>query len=263
VVKGFWEFDNATSLGLDSTSNANNLTPVGTPTRGQGVNYYEGIASAWSTITTPTYLWAATAFAPRPLYYAGAETPRLLFDGVDDCFTGTAVSFPAAFHLLAVLAVTLPAATEPVIANNTATTAIRVKNDTTITVVIAGTPQDFTVPSLGSTVHLLEVARNADDVVTLWVDAVQVASTYVMAGAATFNRIATDGAQYYAGSLYALAGWTRTFTSLEQRQVESSMVQAYAAVFDPAVLAQFQTILSAMCSSLVRAYNAVPVRGRV
>jgi hypothetical protein len=208
-------------------------------------------------------LWTAAAFAPRPLYYAGAETPRLLFDGVDDSFTGTAVSFPDVFHLLVVLDIISPATNEVVFANSTATTSVYIKNDTTVTVTIAGVSQDFTVPSLASNGHLIEISRDVANTVTVWVNTVKVVSTYTMAGAVTFNRIATDGAQYYAGSLYAIAGWARTFTVLERRQVEGAILQAYIDIFDPDVITQFQASVYALCHDLVRARNVVPSRGLV
>ena len=44
-VAGFWEFDNASNLGLDSTANGLNLTPTASPLRGTGVNYLEGTVS--------------------------------------------------------------------------------------------------------------------------------------------------------------------------------------------------------------------------
>ena len=97
-VQGFWEFDIKTALGTDSTSNANNLTPDGTPTQGWGVNYLAGVCSYWQDLSGNGNHGLSSALATRMSYCTNVLNgkPVLCGDGVDDYMTTTLAGLPAA-----------------------------------------------------------------------------------------------------------------------------------------------------------------------
>lgn len=86
IVKGFWEFDDASALGTDSTSNGNDLTPQNSPTQAAGINYYAGQVSYWMDRSGSGNHASQTTLAKRPSYISAGQNgkPVLSFDGVDD-----------------------------------------------------------------------------------------------------------------------------------------------------------------------------------
>lgn len=103
VVKGFWEFDDKLDLGYDSSGNGNDLTPQGTPTQGNGINYLEGAVSYWADRSGK----GKHATSPGVANYPGLVNnyvngrPAIHFDGVDD-FLATALANTDAYTVFAV-----------------------------------------------------------------------------------------------------------------------------------------------------------------
>ncbi len=100
----FWEFDDADDLGADSTSAGVDLTPQGTPTQGEGINYLEGIVSRWEDQSGNGYHALQTTIAKRPAFVSNAinNRPAVRFDGVDDFMAYTLGSIPGAHTVFVV-----------------------------------------------------------------------------------------------------------------------------------------------------------------
>lgn len=93
AMKGFWEFDNASNLGLDSTANGLNLTPTASPLRGPGVNYLEGVVGHWVD-QSRNVIASQTTLSKRPAFISNALNgkPVIRFDGIDDVLGFTSSS---------------------------------------------------------------------------------------------------------------------------------------------------------------------------
>lgn len=96
VVQGFWDFDDVSfaSAAVDSSGNGNNLTSAGTPTRGNGINYYAGQVSRWEDRSGNANHATQSTLAKRPSYMTNVTNgkPAIYFDGVDDLLAANGIA---------------------------------------------------------------------------------------------------------------------------------------------------------------------------
>lgn len=204
VIKGFWEFDTASALGTDSTSNGNDLTPQGTPTQGAGINYLEGMVSRWEDFFGANDTSTLT-LAQRPAFLSNQINgrPALSGDGVDDYLSLSAITKAAGFCISAVVKCDSTASNFTILGGTDANDYIKLTNNTTITVRIAGgAATAFTVGALGTTAHVISVTRDATDKVRVYVDGTESSTGEIeLSGDFTIAQIFAHGSEYLAGNI--------------------------------------------------------------
>jgi len=228
---GFWEFDDASSLGTDSTSNSNDLTPQNSPTQGEGVNYLAGEVSRVEDYSGNSRNATQTSpLASRPSWLDSGINGRdsWWFDGVDDDFELTSYDLTGGFVFNVTFQLDATASDDTLIGENGADNYIALTNDTTVTVQINGSSQTFTVGSMGTDKHMLTVTRDASDAVHVYLDDVDASEgAQSLAGTFTIERIGSHGSEYFGGQLGEITICDTAKTDAQVQQIEQYEANVY------------------------------------
>ena len=191
-----------------------------------------GIAQGEAVDADPVSYWedqaannknaSQTTISKRPTY----EWDGITADGVDDYMDVGATTEAAGFLFSAVLKVDSTAVDFTVVGGDGDNNYIKLTNNTTITVRIAGgSATAFTVAALGTDAHVITVTRDASDDVRVYVDGTESSTGEVnLSGTLTIDQLFAHDSEYFEGSLAAL------FLSDEKTGAQVAGLERYFAV---------------------------------
>ena len=232
VVKGMWEFDDASfaSTALDSTGNENHLTTAGTPTRTMGINYAAGEVALWDDRSATGYDLSQASLSARPSWLSlGVNSqPALWFDGVDDALSFTSLSLTGGFMISIPFKLDATASDDTLIGTDGDNYVVLTDN-TTVTVRIGGGDATaFTVGAMGTTTHILTVARDASDDVNVYLDGtVSDTGAASLAGTLALGYLGSRAASYFGGFICETVVYSSAKTTTARTQVERYLAHKY------------------------------------